>query len=112
MERMRLEWTLEKNSLCSRHADELRREQEKAADLQERQQQQTQKHCQDLERAHQRDSQQMQSRLVQLETSCGELSDRDYQNQAALRDLKAKLVAAKEVRLPFLSYSQRQIESP
>ncbi|KAM9796086.1 spindle assembly abnormal protein 6 homolog [Syngnathus typhle] len=96
MERMRLEWTLEKNCLRSRHADELRREQEKAADLQEPQQQQTQKHCQDLERAHQRDSQQMQSRLVQLETSCGELSDRDYQNQAALRDLKAKLVAAKE----------------
>ncbi|XP_061152401.1 spindle assembly abnormal protein 6 homolog [Syngnathus typhle] len=96
VERMRLEWTLEKNSLCSRHADELRREQEKAADLQERQQQQTQKHCQDLERAHQRDSQQMQSRLVQLETSCGELSDRDYQNQAALRDLKAKLVAAEK----------------
>ncbi|XP_037105301.1 spindle assembly abnormal protein 6 homolog isoform X2 [Syngnathus acus] len=96
MERMRLEWTLEKNSLCSHHADELRREQEKAADLQERQQQQTQKHCQELERAHQRDSQQMQSRLVQLETSCGELSDRDYQNQAALRDLKAKLAAAEE----------------
>ncbi|XP_061153849.1 trafficking protein particle complex subunit 8-like [Syngnathus typhle] len=65
--------------------------------LQERQQQQTQTHCQELERAHQRDSQQMQSRLVQLETSCGELSDTDYQNQAALRDLKAKLVAAEKV---------------
>ncbi|XP_049576851.1 spindle assembly abnormal protein 6 homolog isoform X2 [Syngnathus scovelli] len=96
MERMHLEWTLEKNSLCSRHADELRREQEKAADLQERQQQQMQKHCRELESAHQRDRQQMQSRLVQLETSCGELSNRDYQNQATLRDLKAKLAAAEE----------------
>ncbi|XP_019727373.1 spindle assembly abnormal protein 6 homolog [Hippocampus comes] len=96
MERLRSEWTLQSSSLSSRHADELRSERERAAELQERLRQETQQVRRDLESAHQRSSQQMQSRLAQLETSCGELGDRNFKNEAALRDLKSKLAGAEE----------------
>lgn len=69
--------------------------------LQERLRQETQQVRRDLESAHQRSSQQMQSRLAQLETSCGELGDSNFKNQAALRDLKSKLAGAEEVRPPI-----------
>ncbi|XP_051929387.1 spindle assembly abnormal protein 6 homolog isoform X2 [Hippocampus zosterae] len=96
MERLHLEWTLQRSSL----SNELQSERQRAAELQERLRQETQQVCRDLESAHQRSSQQMQSRLAQLETSCAELGDRNFKNEAALRDLKSKLAGAEEVRLP------------
>ncbi|XP_051928919.1 spindle assembly abnormal protein 6 homolog [Hippocampus zosterae] len=96
LERLHSEWTLQRSSLSSRHADELRSERERAAELQERLRQEKEQVRRDLESAHQRDSQQMQSRLAQLETSCGELADKNFKNEAALRDLKSKLAGAEE----------------
>ncbi|XP_051929388.1 spindle assembly abnormal protein 6 homolog isoform X3 [Hippocampus zosterae] len=94
MERLHLEWTLQRSSL----SNELQSERQRAAELQERLRQETQQVCRDLESAHQRSSQQMQSRLAQLETSCAELGDRNFKNEAALRDLKSKLAGAEEER--------------
>ncbi|XP_061539878.1 spindle assembly abnormal protein 6 homolog isoform X2 [Phycodurus eques] len=96
LEHQRSEWTLQSSTLSSRHADELRSEREKTAELQNRLQQQTQQLRQDLESAHQRSSRQMQSRLAELETSCGELTDRKYKNEAVLRDLESKLAGVEE----------------
>ncbi|XP_061635532.1 spindle assembly abnormal protein 6 homolog isoform X4 [Phyllopteryx taeniolatus] len=96
LEHQRSEWTLQSSTLSSRHADELRSEREKTTELQNRLQQQTQQLRQDLESAHQRSSRQMQSRLAELETSCGELTDRKYKNEAVLRDLESKLAGVEE----------------
>lgn len=65
--------------------------------LQDRLQQQSEQLRQDLESAHRRSSQQLQSRLAELEASCKELTERKYKNEAAVRDLKIKLVGAEEV---------------
>lgn len=65
--------------------------------LQGRLQQQSEQLRQDLESAHRRSSQQLQSRLAELEASCKELTERKYKNEAAVRDLKIKLVGAEEV---------------
>ncbi|XP_061681332.1 spindle assembly abnormal protein 6 homolog isoform X3 [Syngnathoides biaculeatus] len=96
LERLRSDWTLQSGTLTSRHADELRSEREKATELQNRLQRETQQLRQDLESAHQRASRQMQNRLTELETSCRELTDRKYKNEAVLRDLECKLAGAEE----------------
>lgn len=65
--------------------------------LQGRLQQQSEQLRQELESAHRRSSQQLQGRLTELESSCKELTERKYKNEATIRDLKVKLVAAEEV---------------
>lgn len=66
--------------------------------LQGRLQQQTEQLRQDLESAHKVSSQQLQSRVTELEASCKELTERKYKNESVIRDLKIKLVGAEEVR--------------
>ncbi|XP_077439901.1 spindle assembly abnormal protein 6 homolog isoform X1 [Vanacampus margaritifer] len=95
-ERLRLEWTLQSSSLSSRHADELRSEREKAAESQDGLRQQMRRLRQDLESAQQRSSLQMQKRLAELETSCSQLGDSNYKNEAAVRDLTSKLAGVEE----------------
>ena len=65
--------------------------------LQSRLQQQTEQLRQDLESAHKRSSQQLQSRVTELEASCRELTERKYKNESVIRDLKIKIVGAEEV---------------
>lgn len=65
--------------------------------LQNRLQQQTEQLRQELESAHKKSSQQLQSRLTELEASCRELTERKYKNESVIRDLKIKLVGAEEV---------------
>lgn len=67
--------------------------------LQSRLQQQTEQVRQELESAHKKSSQQLQSRLTELETSCKELTERKYKNESVIRDLKIKLVGSEEVSL-------------
>lgn len=64
--------------------------------LQNRLQQQTEQLRQELESAHRKSSQQLQSRLTELEASCRELTERKYKNESVIRDLKVKLVGAEE----------------
>lgn len=65
--------------------------------LQSRLQQQTEQLRQELESAHTKSSQQLHSRLSELEASCKELTERKYKNESVIRDLKLKLVGAEEV---------------
>ncbi|XP_061684964.1 spindle assembly abnormal protein 6 homolog isoform X2 [Syngnathoides biaculeatus] len=95
-QQMLSEKSKELNRLRSEWAHELQSEREKAAELQSRLQQQMQQRCQDLESEHKRASQQMQSRLTELETTCGELADMKYKNEAAIADLKSKLACVEE----------------
>lgn len=52
---------------------------------------------QELEKEQRRSSQQLQGRLGELEASCKDLTEKKYKNEAAVRDLKGKLVASEEV---------------
>ena len=65
--------------------------------LQDRLQQQTEQLRQELESAHKKNNQQLQSRLSELEASCKELTERKYKNESVIRDQKIKLVGVEEV---------------
>lgn len=65
--------------------------------LQSRLHQQTEQLRNELETAHKKSSQQLQSRLTELETSCKELTEKKFKNESVIRDLKIKLAGAEEV---------------
>ncbi|XP_040895983.1 spindle assembly abnormal protein 6 homolog [Toxotes jaculatrix] len=96
LDKLRSEWTSQSSSLSSRHCQELQVEREKALELQSKLQQQNEQLRQDLESAHKKSSQQLHSRLTELEASCRELTERKYKNESVIRDLKIKLVSAEE----------------
>lgn len=52
---------------------------------------------QELESAQKKSLQQLQSRVVELESSCSELTEKKYKNESVIRDLKVKLVGSEEV---------------
>ncbi|TNN61747.1 Spindle assembly abnormal protein 6 [Liparis tanakae] len=94
LDKLRSEWTSQTSSLSSRHCQELKSEREKA--VESRLQQQMELLRQELESSHKRSSQQLHSRLTELEASCRELTERKYKNESLIRDLKIKLVGAEE----------------
>uniref|UniRef100_A0AAQ5Z7P4 Spindle assembly abnormal protein 6 homolog n=1 Tax=Amphiprion ocellaris TaxID=80972 RepID=A0AAQ5Z7P4_AMPOC len=94
LDKLRLEWTNQTSTLSSCHSQELQLERQKA--LQNKLQQHTEQLRQELESAHIKASQQLQSRLTELEASCRELTEKKYKNESAIRDLKIKLVGAEE----------------
>uniref|UniRef100_A0A3P8SCU9 SAS-6 centriolar assembly protein n=1 Tax=Amphiprion percula TaxID=161767 RepID=A0A3P8SCU9_AMPPE len=94
LDKLRLEWTNQTSTLSSCHSQELQLERQKA--LQNKLQQHTEQLRQELESAHTKVSQQLQSRLTELEASCRELTEKKYKNESAIRDLKIKLVGAEE----------------
>ncbi|XP_031734548.1 spindle assembly abnormal protein 6 homolog isoform X4 [Anarrhichthys ocellatus] len=96
LDKLRSEWTSQTSSLSSRHCKELQSEREKALELQSRLQQQTELLRQELENSHKKSSQQLHSRLTELEASCRELTERKYKNESVIRDLKIKLVGVEE----------------
>uniref|UniRef100_A0A8D3BWN3 Spindle assembly abnormal protein 6 N-terminal domain-containing protein n=1 Tax=Scophthalmus maximus TaxID=52904 RepID=A0A8D3BWN3_SCOMX len=96
LDKLRSEWTGQSSSLSSRYSQELQLEREKAAEIQSRLQHQTEQLRQDLERSHKQSSQQLHSRVTELEASCRELTERKYKNESSVRDLKTKLVSAEE----------------
>ncbi|XP_075997719.1 spindle assembly abnormal protein 6 homolog [Genypterus blacodes] len=96
LDKLRSEWTSQTSSLSSRHTQELQSEREKALELQSRLQQQTEQLRKELESSHQKSSQQLHSRLSELEASSGELTEKKYKNESAIRDLKIKLSGSEE----------------
>ncbi|XP_051233778.1 spindle assembly abnormal protein 6 homolog isoform X2 [Dicentrarchus labrax] len=96
LDKLRSEWTNQTSCLSRRHSEELQSEREKAVELQSRLQQQTEQLRQELDSAHKKSSQQLHSKLTELEASCRELTEKKYKNESAIRDLKIKLVGAEE----------------
>ncbi|XP_061592954.1 spindle assembly abnormal protein 6 homolog isoform X2 [Cololabis saira] len=94
LDKLRSDWTNQSSSLSSRHSQELQSEREKA--VESRFQREAEQLRQELQSSHQKSSQQLQNRVTELDTSCRELTDRKYKNEAAVRDLKVKLVASEE----------------
>lgn len=60
-------------------------------------QQQHEQQKKELEALHQRSTQQLQSRLSELEAANKDLTERRYKGDSTVRELKAKLAGAEEV---------------
>lgn len=65
---------------------------------QTRLQQQNEQLRRELEGAHTKSTQQLQSRLAELEASNRDLTEKRYKSESTIRDFKAKLVGLEEVR--------------
>lgn len=60
-------------------------------------QQQNEQLRQELESSHHRSTQQLQTKVSELETANRELIDKKYKSDSTIRDLKAKLTSLEEV---------------
>uniref|UniRef100_A0AAY4BES0 Spindle assembly abnormal protein 6 homolog n=1 Tax=Denticeps clupeoides TaxID=299321 RepID=A0AAY4BES0_9TELE len=96
LDKLRSEWTAQTTSLSSRHSQDMTAEREKALETQTRLQQQNEQLRRELESAHLRNTQQLQDRLAELESSNRDLTEKKYKSDSAIRDLKAKLVGLEE----------------
>uniref|UniRef100_UPI003AAA84E0 spindle assembly abnormal protein 6 homolog n=1 Tax=Centroberyx gerrardi TaxID=166262 RepID=UPI003AAA84E0 len=76
--------------------DDLSRQLNYAQQIQTRLQHQNEQLRQELESTHKKSTQQLQSKLTELEASNRELTERKYKNESTIRDLKIKLVGAEE----------------
>ncbi|XP_026091421.1 spindle assembly abnormal protein 6 homolog [Carassius auratus] len=96
LDKLRSEWTSQTTSLSSRHMQDLTAEREKALEIQGRLQQQNEQLRQELESSHHRSTQQLQTKVSELETANRELTDKKYKSDSTIRDLKAKLSSLEE----------------
>ncbi|KAI2650543.1 hypothetical protein H4Q32_000560 [Labeo rohita] len=96
LDKLRSEWTSQTTSLSSRHMQDLTAEREKALETQARLQQQNEQLRQELESSHHRSTQQLQTKVSELETANRELTDKKYKSDSTIRDLKAKLASLEE----------------
>lgn len=96
LDKLRSEWTSQTTSLSSRHMQDLTAEREKALETQSRLQQQNEQLRQELESSHHRSTQQLQTKVSELETANRELIDKKYKSDSTIRDLKAKLTSLEE----------------
>ncbi|XP_034355785.1 spindle assembly abnormal protein 6 homolog isoform X1 [Arvicanthis niloticus] len=96
LEKLRSEWSSHTASLTNKHSQELTTEKEKALQTQVQYQQQHEQQKKDLEALHQRNIQQLQNRLSELEAANKELTERKYKLDSTVRELKAKLAGVEE----------------
>ncbi|XP_037355341.1 spindle assembly abnormal protein 6 homolog isoform X2 [Talpa occidentalis] len=96
LDKLRNEWAAHTAALSSKHSQELTSEKEKALQAQVQHQQQHEQQKKDLETLHQRNIQQLQNRLSELETANKDLTERKYKGDSTIRELKAKLSGVEE----------------
>uniref|UniRef100_A0A8C6QE87 Spindle assembly abnormal protein 6 homolog n=1 Tax=Nannospalax galili TaxID=1026970 RepID=A0A8C6QE87_NANGA len=96
LEKLRNEWSSHTASLANKHSQELTNEKEKALQAQVQYQQQHEQQKKDLEVLHQRNIQQLQNRLSELEAANKDLTERKYKGDSTVRELKAKLSGGEE----------------
>ncbi|KAG8511573.1 Spindle assembly abnormal protein 6, partial [Galemys pyrenaicus] len=96
LDKLRNEWASHTAALSNKHSQELTNEKEKALQAQVQYQQQHEQQKKDLETVHQRNIQQLQNRLSELETANKDLTERKYKGDSTIRELKAKLSGIEE----------------
>ncbi|XP_058515509.1 spindle assembly abnormal protein 6 homolog isoform X1 [Ochotona princeps] len=96
LEKLRSEWASHTAALTSKHSQDLTNEKEKALQAQVQCQQQHEQQKKDLEILHQRNIQQLQNRLSELEATNKDLTERKYKGDSTVRELKAKLSGIEE----------------
>ncbi|XP_059529587.1 spindle assembly abnormal protein 6 homolog [Myotis daubentonii] len=96
LDKLRNEWASHTAELSSKHSQELTSEREKALQAQVQYQQQHEQQKKELEILHQHNTQQLQSRLSELEAANKDLTERRYKGDSTIRELKAKLAGVEE----------------
>ncbi|XP_006919621.2 spindle assembly abnormal protein 6 homolog isoform X4 [Pteropus alecto] len=96
LDKLRNEWASHTAALSNKHSQELTNEKEKALQAQVQYQQQHEQQKKDLEILHQRNVQQLQNRLSELEATNKDLTERKYKGDSSIRELKAKLSGVEE----------------
>lgn len=96
LDKLRNEWASHTAALSNKHSQELTSEKEKALQVQIQYQQQHEQQKKDLEILHQRNIQQLQNRLSELEVANKDLTERKYKGDSTIRELKAKLSGVEE----------------
>ncbi|NXT52715.1 SAS6 protein, partial [Pluvianellus socialis] len=91
LDKLKNEWTSHATALTNKHTQELTNEKEKALQAQAQYQQQHEQQKKDLENLHQKNIQQLQNRLSELEVINKDLTERRYKGDSTVRELKAKL---------------------
>ncbi|KAM9242437.1 spindle assembly abnormal protein 6 homolog [Dugong dugon] len=96
LDKLRNEWASHTATLTNKHSQELTNEKEKALQAQVQYQQQHEQQKKDLEVLHQRNINQLQNRLSELEAANKDLTERKYKGDSTIRELKAKLSGVEE----------------
>ncbi|XP_004385774.1 spindle assembly abnormal protein 6 homolog [Trichechus manatus latirostris] len=96
LDKLRNEWASHTAALTNKHSQELTNEKEKALQAQVQYQQQHEQQKKDLEVLHQRNINQLQNRLSELEAANKDLTERKYKGDSTIRELKAKLAGVEE----------------
>ncbi|XP_024607061.1 spindle assembly abnormal protein 6 homolog isoform X2 [Neophocaena asiaeorientalis asiaeorientalis] len=96
LDKLRNEWASHTATLSNKHSQELTNEKEKALQAQVQYQQQHEQQKKDLEILHQRNIQQLQNRLSELESANKDLTERKYKGDSTIRELKTKLSGVEE----------------
>ncbi|KFO98689.1 Spindle assembly abnormal protein 6 [Calypte anna] len=91
LDKMKHEWTSVTTALTNKHTQELTNEKERALQAQAQYQQQHEQQKKELENLHQKNIQQLQNRLSELEVINKDLTEKRYKGDSTVRELKAKL---------------------
>ncbi|XP_030063456.1 spindle assembly abnormal protein 6 homolog isoform X1 [Microcaecilia unicolor] len=96
LDRLRSDWTAQATALTNKHSQELTSEKEKVLQTQTQYQQQYDQQRKEMESLHQRNLQQLQSRLTELELVNKDLTERRYKADCTIRELKSKLLGLED----------------
>eukprot|EP00118_Oscarella_pearsei_P002556 m.10874 g.10874 ORF g.10874 m.10874 type:complete len:625 (+) comp22752_c0_seq1:352-2226(+) len=91
LESVRINWSVEKGQLVSRHTEEMGTSKERALTIQRETEEQHIAERQQMESHHQATVKQLEQRESALQTSVKELTELKYQNESEIHELTAKL---------------------
>nr|XP_006627129.2 PREDICTED: spindle assembly abnormal protein 6 homolog isoform X2 [Lepisosteus oculatus] len=91
LEKMQNTWSLQTSELSNRHNQDVTAERERALQIQSHCQQQHEHQKREMELAHKRAVQHLESRTAELECINKELMEKKYKSESAVRELRAKL---------------------
>ncbi|XP_041087654.1 spindle assembly abnormal protein 6 homolog [Polyodon spathula] len=96
LDRLRNEWSSRTSLLTNRHTQDVTAEREKSLQIQSQCQIKYEQQQREMEVTHSRAVQHLESRVVELESTNKELTERKYKSDSAIRELKAKLTGLEE----------------
>ncbi|MGH0159207.1 UNVERIFIED_CONTAM: hypothetical protein FKN15_036971 [Acipenser sinensis] len=97
LDRLRNEWSSHASLLTNRHTQDVTAERDKSLQIQSQCQIKYEQQKREMEMAHSRAVQHLESRVRELESTNKELTERKYKSDSAIRELKAKLTGLEEV---------------
>ncbi|MGH0182810.1 UNVERIFIED_CONTAM: hypothetical protein FKN15_010531 [Acipenser sinensis] len=111
LDRLRNEWSSHASLLTNRHTQDVTAERDKSLQIQSQCQIKYEQQKREMEMAHSRAVQHLESRVTELESTNKELTERKYKSDSAIRELKAKLTGLEEIQSQCqIKYEQQKRE--